>query len=177
MGCGERVRIKSYPPGALAYLNDELIGTTPAETKMSRRQVSRRNQWRVEFRNCEPAVGELRTRVAPGRVVGYIFTAGILAIFRGPYAFVPVDAVLTGGDCETGGHAAPVRQPTAPPGITIQQIVGDQNRATGSNVGDGMTDTQRLAERLTILRDLHNRKLISEEIYERESQKALDELE
>ena len=87
-----------------------------------------------------------------------------------------MDAVLTGGDCEIG-HAAPVRQPPAPPGITIQQIVGDQNRATGSNVGDGMTDTQRLAERLTILRDLYNRKLISQEIYERESQRALEELE
>ena len=40
-----------------------------------------------------------------------------------------------------------------------------------------MTDTQRLAERLTILRDLYNRKLISQEIYDRESQRALEELE
>lgn len=37
-----------------------------------------------------------------------------------------------------------------------------------------MTDTQRLAERLTVLRYLYNRKLISQEIHERESPRALN---
>jgi len=39
---------------------------------------------------------------AGGRIVGYTFTAGITALFRRPYYYYhDVDAVLTGGDCET----------------------------------------------------------------------------
>ncbi len=54
----------------------------------------------------------------------------------------------------------------------IQNIVGDKNQA---GTGQEVSKTQRLSERLTTLRDLYNRKLISEEVYEREMQKAVDE--
>lgn len=136
-----------------------------------RGDVTDNHTWKVEFRNCEPADGKLQTGIAGGRIVGYIFTLGIVAIFRGPHYFVPVDVALTGGDCEPRVPAAKA----APPGITVQQIVGDKNLATGAS-GPELTKTQRLAERLQTLRDLYNRKLISKEVYERESQKALEEL-
>lgn len=169
-GCAESVLIKSYPGGAKAIIDGQVIGTTPASTQIPRAQVGTPHTWRVEFRNCDSAEGKLETRVAPGRIVGYIFTAGILAIFRGPYYYTPVEAILTGGDCE-GPGAAPATGPAAP-GIMIQNIVGDKNQPINTG-GGGISKTQRLAERLTTLRDLYNRKLISAEVYEQEQQKAV----
>lgn len=164
--CAESSLVKSYPAGAKAYVDGQVIGTTPAGFQIPRSQVSAPHTWRVEYRNCEAAEGTLQTGVAGGRVAGYIFTLGILAIFRGPLYIKPVDAVLTGGDCETG-KAAP-----AQPGITVQQIVGDHNVAPA---GSGTTNTQKLAQQLETLRDLYNRKLISKDVYEAESQKAVRE--
>jgi hypothetical protein len=173
-GCAEYVTIKSYPGGAKAYVDGQVIGTTPAHTDIPRSQVGKPHTWRVEFRNCDFAEGNLETGVAGGRIVGYIFTVGILAIFRGPYYYRPVDAILTGGDCEGGPTQA---RPPAPaqPGIMIQNIVGDKNQAT-TTTGPEISKTQRLAERLTTLRDLYNRKLISQRVYDEESQKAIQEL-
>jgi len=68
----------------------------------------------------------------------------------------------------TGSEAPPAQ------GITINQIVGDRNQAGGSSAE--ASKTQKLAERLTTLRDLYNRKLISQEVYDRESQHALHDL-
>jgi PEGA domain-containing protein len=169
-GCAESVAIKSYPPGAKAYIDGQFVGTTPAATQIPRGNVTAEHNWRVEFRNCDGAEGKLAVRVAPGRIVGYIFTLGILAAFRGPYYFPVVDTALNGGDCETV-----LRPAMAPaPGITVNQIVGDRNQAGGS--GQEATKTQKLAERLTTLRDLYNRKLISQDLYERESQRAVRDL-
>jgi hypothetical protein len=167
-GCAEYVTIKSYPGGARALVDGVVIGSTPAQTQIPRGEVGLVHPWRVEFRNCDPAEGTLGTGIAGGRIVGYIFTVGILAIFRSPYYYKPVDAILTGGDCEGPGRPA-----AAPSGIMIQNIVGDKNQATG--VGQDASRTQHLAERLTTLRDLYNRKLISEETYKEESQKAVKE--
>ncbi len=164
--CAERAAIKSSPAGAKAFLDGQLIGTTPARTAIPRGQVTNPHTWRVEYRNCDAAEGQLQTGIAGGRIVGYIFTLGILAIFRGPYYFLPVDAVLTGGDCETGRGGA------TQPGITIQQIVGDHNVAPA---GGTSSSTQKLSQRLETLRDLYNRKLITKQAYESESQKAVRE--
>jgi PEGA domain len=172
-GCAEYVSIKSYPGGAKAYVDGVAIGTTPATTNIPRSQVGAPHPWRVEFRNCDFAEGYLETGVAGGRIVGYIFTAGILAIFRGPRYYRPVDAILTGGDCEGTGQANPAVAPSQP-GIMIQNIVGDKNQPINTG-GSGISKTQRLAERLTTLRDLYNRKLISQQVFEQESQKAVKE--
>ncbi len=172
-GCAERVRIKSYPPGAKAFLDGEYIGSTPAVTTIPRSQVGKPHNWKVEYRNCDPAEGQLIPRVGGGRVVGYIFTLGFVALFKGPRGFPPVEAALTGGDCETRSEARSERRPS---GITVQQIVGDRNRPVGSSE-DGVSESERLAERLKTLRDLYNRKLISQEVYEREMQKSVDDLE
>ena len=173
-GCAESFNIKSYPAGSKAYVDDHLIGTTPTYAQIPRTEVGLPHTWRVEFRNCDAAEGQLQTGVAPRRIVGYIFTAGILAAFRGPRYYHDVDAILTGGDCESTGHAYPA--PAPQPGIMIQNIVGDHNRAP-TTTGSEISKTERLNERLTTLRDLYNRKLISKEAYEQESQKAIRESE
>lgn len=171
-GCSEYVSIKSYPGGAKAYVDGVAIGTTPATTAIPRKQVGLPHTWRVEFRNCDAAEGQLETGVAGGRIVGYIFTAGILAAFRGPYYYRPVDAILNGGDCEVSGQSRPAPAPA--PGIMIQNIVGDKNQPISTG-GSDISKTQKLAERLTTLRDLYNRKLITQQVYEQESQKAVQE--
>lgn len=165
--CAESVLIKSYPAGAKAYVDGQVIGTTPARMTIPRSQVTDPHTWRVEYRNCDPAEGQLVTGIGKGRVVSYIFTLGIAALFKGPNYFHPVDAILTGGDCETRAPA-----PQAAPGITINQIVGDRNVVPA---GEGISNTQKLAERLETLRDLYNRKLITKDVYEAESQKAVGE--
>ncbi len=162
--------IKSYPPGAKAYVDDQFIGTTPATVAIPRDKVTSPHPWRVEYRNCDSAEGMLTTRVAGGRIAGYIFTLGIVAIFRGPYYFPPIDTPLNGGDCETATR----QKSPAPAGITVNQIVGDRNQA--GSAGQDVTKTQKLAEKLTTLRDLYNRKLISQDVYDKETQKALRDM-
>jgi hypothetical protein len=170
MGCAEHVVIRSYPGGAKALVDGHVIGTTPATTSIPRGAVGHPHTWRVEYRNCDFAEGQLQTGIAGGRITGYIFTAGILALFRGPYYYPEVDAILTGGDCEGPAQA---RAPTPQPGILIQNVVGERNQAIVP--GQDSSKTQRLAERLTTLRDLYNRKLISQDVYEQEMQKALND--
>jgi hypothetical protein len=51
--------------------------------------------------------------------------------------------------------------------------VADHNVAPG---GQSTGKTQQLTERLTTLRDLYNRKLISTEVYDQETRKAIKEL-
>lgn len=168
-GCSESVVIKSYPPGAKAFVDGQYIGSTPAAMNIPRASVGAPHPWRVEYRDCDQAEGSLETGVAKGRIVAYIFTLGIFAIFRGPYYYPQVDAILNGGDCE-----APKRTGAAiPPGITIQQIVGDHNAPSS---GSEISKTQKVAERLTTLRDLYNRKLISQADYDSEKAKAVKEL-
>lgn len=168
-GCSESFQIRSYPGGARALVDGKVIGSTPAEVVIPRSQAGLIHKWRVEFRNCDYAEGEVHPGIAPGRVITYFLTAGIFAAIRGPYYYNDVDAMLTGGDCEGGqGHQAAPAQP----GIMIQNIVGDKNQA---GTAMEVSKTQRLSERLTTLRDLYNRKLISEEVYDREMKKAIDE--
>ena len=168
-GCSESFQIRSYPMGARALVDGNVVGSTPTEVVIPRSHAGLTHKWRVEFRNCDYAEGEVHPGIAPGRIVAYFLTAGIFAAIRGPYYYNDVDAMLTGGDCESGQ----LRQ-TAPaqPGILIQNIVGDKNQA---GTAQDVSKTQRLSERLTTLRDLYNRKLISEDVYEREMKKAVDE--
>ena len=168
-GCAESVSIRSNPPGAKAYLDGVLVGTTPTYAEVDRNALKTPHAWRVEFRNCDQAEGKTVTALAPGRVVGTVFTLGILAAFKSPYYIRPVDAVLTGGDCENM-RAVKGRAPEGTT-INIQQIVGDNNKGAESE----RTKTERLSERLTTLRDLYNRKLFSEATYETEREKAVRE--
>jgi len=175
-GCSETMLIKSYPPNAKAYVDGQYIGTTPAFHTVPRAEVSDNHRYRVEYGNCDPAEGQITTGVAGGRIVGYIFTVGLLSLVRGPHYFRPVDVALQGGDCGAGRVpvAAPARLGGVTGGVNILQIVGDKNLGSGAEGADG-APVQELATRLSVLRDLYNRKLITEQEYERERQRALGE--
>lgn len=166
-GCAEYVAINSAPQGAKAYVDGEFIGTTPAWTYIPRSQVGPNHTYEVSSSNCDPAEGTIPVYVASGRVVGYIFTVGLLALFKGPYYFSQVDVELQGGDC---GARRSRGSGVEAPAVQVLQIVGDGN-APLSRAAPG--SAQELEARLETLRGLYNRKLISEEEYERERNRAM----
>jgi len=64
-------------------VNDEYVGITPVVVPLKRGEV-RPYRWSAEKEGYEPQEGVMQPRIAPGRIWGYIFTVGILAIFKGP---------------------------------------------------------------------------------------------
>lgn len=88
-GCSERVTFESRPPGAKVYVGDMYVGDTP--TVYSTRNVVTR-PYKVEKPGYPDAVGTLTARVAPGRIVGAIFTLGIVAAAR-PMLYYDPDSV------------------------------------------------------------------------------------
>ena len=98
-GCSEYVRFRSFPSNVEVFVDDGLVGRTPC-SYATRDVVSR--TYRVEL-PCGPVTGHLTPRVAPGRVIGAIFTLGILAATRPMKYYVEDPVDLT---CQT---AAPAR--------------------------------------------------------------------
>lgn len=89
-GCTETVVFRSMPPGARVFVDDSDIGSTPAE--FSTRDVVPRT-YRLEIEGYAPQTGNLTPRVGGGRVVGAVFTLGLVAIIRPVHYYVenPVD--------------------------------------------------------------------------------------
>lgn len=84
--CAERVSFNSRPQGAKVFVGETYVGETP--TIYSTRNVATRS-YRIEKSGYPEAVGTLQARVAPGRIVGAIFTLGILAAARPMLYFSP----------------------------------------------------------------------------------------
>jgi hypothetical protein len=106
-GCAEYAVFRSSPSSARVYVNDEFVGLTPATLTIPRSAMGKTFYYRIEHEQCLPTAGELRKWVAPGRIVGYVFSAGIVAIFKGPRYPRPVDAVLEGPKCPGGAYSGP----------------------------------------------------------------------
>jgi len=87
--CSESVMIRSEPPGAKAYVNDGLVGTTPFVFSVQRGDLQHSYSLRLEKDGYEPYTDTLRTRIAGGRATGAFFTLGIVYIFRSPWYLVP----------------------------------------------------------------------------------------
>lgn len=89
-GCSEYVRFRSSPPGGRVFVDDALVGTTPVQ--YGTREVIHRT-YRVDMPGCGPVEGHLTPRIAPGRIIGAIFTLGIVAAARPLKYYVedPVD--------------------------------------------------------------------------------------
>jgi hypothetical protein len=87
LGCSESTVIRSSPPGAQAFVNDRFVGVTPTVFTVPRAQFDEKFECRVELDGYEPATQNLRKVTAPGRIVGGVFTLGIVSIFKGATAF------------------------------------------------------------------------------------------
>lgn len=94
-GCAEKVQFRSVPAGAKVYVSDNYVGDTP--TIYATRDVVDR-PYRVEKEGFKEE-GILRARLAGGRVVGAIFTLGIVAAARPLHYYIPnpVDVTLGPG--------------------------------------------------------------------------------
>jgi uncharacterized membrane protein len=93
-GCAEHVRIRSGPSRANVAVNGTPIGITPVDYSVSRSDLDKPYEVRVEKDGYEPVTTTLRTRLAKGRVTGAFFTLGILWAFRSMYYIEPVFAQL-----------------------------------------------------------------------------------
>ena len=95
VACAEHTVIRSSPPGAQVYVNDQLIGVSPAVVEVPRSELDSPHHYRVVLDGYTPAEGRLKRRFPVGRLFGAIFTTGILYIFRSPMTLAsPVDVVL-----------------------------------------------------------------------------------
>lgn len=90
----EPLVIRSIPVGATATVNGTVAGDTPVTIRIPRGDLDKPIQYRVEKENYQPAEGTVTARVAPGRVVGAVFTLGILLAFRSPLYLPEVTAQL-----------------------------------------------------------------------------------
>jgi hypothetical protein len=88
--------VRSYPPGSKVYVNGDFVGVTPVVyTVGGAKFTGREFPVRIERTGYAPADSVLRKQTCPGRVVGGVFTLGILFLFRNPTCFVsPQDFLL-----------------------------------------------------------------------------------
>jgi hypothetical protein len=87
-GCSENAVIQSVPIGAKVFINDRLVGTTPALFTVERSHFAHAFGLRLEKQGYEPYVGELTTRVCGGRVTAAVFTLGVFYLFKSPWCLV-----------------------------------------------------------------------------------------
>jgi hypothetical protein len=144
-GCAESTLVRSYPPGATVSLNGEQKGITPIVLTVPESQFGHGDfRVRVEHEGYESAERTLATQRCSGRIVGGVFTFGILLLFKPPTCFVsPQDFALN-----------------ALPGATPQAEATPVHRET-------------VEERLRRLQQLRDRGTISNEEYDRARQQIL----
>ena len=120
VGCAESTLVRSYPSGAQLYINNHYEGVTPIELTVPRSEFSAANiQMRLERDGYEPFAGTLKKSTCPGRIVGGIFTLGIVLIFKPPTCFQdPQDFSLVAlpGDSTTANGEIP-----AAPQLTVEE--------------------------------------------------------
>ena len=105
-GCTESVMFRSLPPGATVTVNNQIIGNTPVEFSTPSKSLGQEPfRYRIEADGYRPVEGVLKEYVGGGRVVGCVFTFGILSAFRSVKTFGdrPVEVVLE--SVETPGSA------------------------------------------------------------------------
>lgn len=85
IGCAERFVISSVPSGAKIFIDGTDAGVTPKQLVQGRQEV-RPVHYQVEYQNHESKSGVVEPQFAKGRVIGGIFTAGVLLLFKSPYS-------------------------------------------------------------------------------------------
>lgn len=149
----DAITVGTSPEGATVSIDGEYLGDTPLNVPVPCNEVVDR-RYRIEHPDCGVEEGIVNARPRPGVIVGMVFTLGILAAFMCPRYFVPVRLALGGGRCNRVGDTAP-------------RPIGSNEPA--NNGGD-------LAVRLRILKDLHDRGVLTDQQYEQERENALNGL-
>lgn len=81
-GCMTSTQIRTVPPGASVYVNDQLVGTSPVTYSVPDDTWRPPYRLRAELAGYQPVQAELQPVTATGRITGAIFTLGIVAAVR-----------------------------------------------------------------------------------------------
>ena len=82
-GCGpEVITVRTHPPLAKLYVEDNYVGQTPTTYSASRGQLGQPIHYVLERDGYVTAQGFFPVRRSGGRLVGAIFTLGLLVIFK-----------------------------------------------------------------------------------------------
>ena len=95
-GCAETTVIRAYPPGTKVVVNGQVAGIGPTiDYSVPRSEMPSDGvfHYRAEREGYRPADGEFRTHIGNGRVVGTIFTLGVLFLFKSP-ATLPEEVAI-----------------------------------------------------------------------------------
>lgn len=92
------------------WVNEKFVGITPMIYEMSESEIPEVIHYRVERGGYLPQEGELRGRFSAGRLIGAIFTLGIVYAARSPYVYRGVyDFALVPLDDPRDVQAEPLR--------------------------------------------------------------------
>jgi hypothetical protein len=87
-GCAESTEILSDPSGARISVNGRFVGAAPVIFAVPREEFSAQEfTVTAEREGYEPGGFQLQKRTCPGRIVGGVFTLGIVFLFRPPTCF------------------------------------------------------------------------------------------
>jgi hypothetical protein len=103
--------IRSYPASSKVFINEQFVGITPVGYRVPSKDIDGEFRVRIERPGYATATGTLQKEVCRGRVVGGVFTFGILFLFRSSTCLVGIhDFALTemeGQDGATSTAASP----------------------------------------------------------------------
>ncbi len=106
VGCTANVAVRTNPPGAHLFVNENAICTTPCTFEQPSIDVTpaQLSSYRIEKGGYETASGKFKVGRSRGRTTGMVFTLGILRLFISPWVFVPqeIDVDLTPIDPVSG---------------------------------------------------------------------------
>ena len=87
-GCAESTVIRSYPVGAKISIDGTFVGATPAKFVASRQDFEQKTFVAVaEQPGYQRTEYTLQKTTCAGRIVGGVFTLGILLLFKRPTCF------------------------------------------------------------------------------------------
>jgi hypothetical protein len=144
-GCASETVIRTVPAGADVFVNGQTVGPSPATYRIADDAWHPPYKYHVALEGYLPADGEFVPFPAVGRIIGAVFTLGIVAAFRPMYELEDSYLISLTPD-PAASHAKP-----AP------------DRGTS------------LEEKLTELKQLHDEDKISDDDFRRQKARLLEE--
>lgn len=149
VGCAESAVVRSYPAGSKVYVNGAYEGLTPLGVTIPREQFDA-GQYavRLEHEGYTPEDGTLRTETCRGRIVGGVFTLGIVLLFKPPTCFAsPQDFSLV----PLPGQSPSASGPSGAPQATVDERLERLKRLRDQGT---ITNEEYEHYRLEVLKDL-----------------------
>ena len=86
-GCAHRTRIVSRPAEANVFIDGRFVGKTPCIWSVPATQLRDDTRVRLELPGYFPVSTELQTEYRVGRIIGGVFTVGLVPLFKWPHTY------------------------------------------------------------------------------------------